>query len=187
MDKDHLNHLFDSLQNEFDTKQPNTGHEQRFLNKLKAQNKTAIIETKRKRTLWKPFIGIAASIALIITLTFSFNTEDNVKDLASVSPEMADTQSFFTSVINEELSKVEQERSLATDWLIKDAMIQMKNLEKEYEQLKIDLTESGNDKRVIHGMINNFLNRIDLLKTVLNSIEEIKIIKQNIDETSNTI
>ncbi len=185
MNKDNLNHLFETLRNDFDIEVPNTGHENRFLEKIKANNNVATV--KSKRNLWKPFIGIAASIALIVTLTFTFQQGDDIKDLANVSPEMASTQSFFTSVIAEELSKVENERSPATDWLIKDAMVQMNDLEKEYEQLKIDLTESGNDKRVIHAMINNFWNRIDLLKTVLKSIEEVKTIKQRINETSNTI
>lgn len=187
MKKDNINHLFESLQNEFDIETPNTGHENRFLEKIRAKSGTSLVETKLKRNLWKPFIGIAASIALIITLSFTFQQSDDIKDLANVSPEMANTQSFFTSVIAEELGKVENERSPATDWLIKDAMVQMNSLEEEYEQLKIDLTESGNDKRVIHAMINNFWNRIDLLKTVLKSIEEVKTIKQRIDETSNTI
>lgn len=187
MSRDNLNHLFETLQHDFDVETPNTGHENRFLEKIKAQNNEQSIALNSKRSLWKPFIGIAASIALIVALTFSFQSKKEINDLASVSPEMANTQSFFTSVIAEELNKVESESSPATDWLIKDAMVQMDILEKEYNQLKIDLTESGNDKRVIHAMINNFWNRIDLLKTVLESIEEVKTIKQRIDETSITV
>jgi len=188
MNKDNLNHLFENLQSDFDIETPNNGHENRFLEKLKANKERPIKTTKLKRSLWKPFIGIAATIALIITFTFSINTtESEIKDLASVSPEMANTQNFFSSVIEEELSKVKKERTPETESLIADAMSQMEVLEEEYQLLKVDLTESGNDKRVIHAMINNFLNRVDLLKTVLQSIEEIKIIKQRIDETSNTI
>jgi hypothetical protein len=187
MNKDNLNHLFENLQSDFDIEIPNTGHENRFLEKLKASNETPVTPTKPKRRLWKPFIGIAATIALILTLTFSINTENEIKDLASVSPEMANTQHFFSAVIEEELSKVKKERTPETELLIADAMSQIEILEEEYQLLKIDLTESGNDKRVIHAMINNFLNRVDLLKTVLQSIEEIKTIKQHIDETSNTI
>ena len=187
MSKDNLNQLFETLQHDLDVEMPKTGHENRFLDKLKAQNNEHSIALNPKKSFWKPFLGIAASIALIITLSFSFQNKKEVNDLASVSPEMENTQNFFTSVIAEELSKVESERSPATDWLIKDAMLQMDNLEKEYNQLQIDLKESGNDKRVIHAMINNFWNRINLLKTVLESIEEVKTIKQNIDETSITI
>ena len=188
MNKDNLSHLFETLQSDFDIETPNKGHEHRFLDKLNANREQPVAVTKPKRNLWKPFIGIAASIALILTFTFTLNTEEDIKDLASVSPEMANTQHFFSAVIEEELSKVEQERTPETEALIKDALSQMEILEEEYQLLKVDLTESGNDKRVIHAMITNFLNRVDVLKSVLQSIEEVKIIKQqHSDETNNTI
>ena len=100
---------------------------------------------------------------------------------------MANTQSFFTSAIAEELEKIDGERTPETEALIKDAMLQMEILETQYKQLKIDLTESGNDKRVIHAMIDNFWNRINILKTVLENIEGIKTFKLNTNETSTTL
>ena len=53
-------------------------------------------------------------------------------------------------------------------------MKQIETLENKYEQLKEDLSESGDDSRVIYAMISNFQNRIDLLQNVLQKIEEIK-------------
>ena len=50
--------------------------------------------------------------------------------------------------------------------------------------LKKDLVESGNDKRVIYAMITNFQNRIDLLQNVINTIEEIKTLKETENETT---
>ena len=188
MKKDNLQDLFNRLEYDFDIEVPNAGHKDRFLEKLKAQNKQQIVSiSKPKRTLWKPLFGIAASILLIVTLTFSFSKNEAPSGLASVSPKMAETQSFFASVIEEELSKLEKARAPETEWLINDAMTQMETLEKQYNNLKTDLKESGHDKRVIHAMIYNFYNRIELLKTVLKSIEEVKLIKQNFDENSNTI
>ena len=49
-----------------------------------------------------------------------------------------------------------------------------------------DLLESGNDKRVIHAMIQNFQQRIDLLSEVLEQIENIKSLN-NQNYESNTI
>ena len=43
-----------------------------------------------------------------------------------------------------------------------------------YDQLKSDLANSGQDKRVVYAMINNFQNRIDLLQQVLEHIDAIK-------------
>ena len=62
-----------------------------------------------------------------------------------------------------------------------------KILEEDYEALRLDLTESGDDKRVIYAMITNFQNRIDLLQNVLEKIEEIKQLKQNSDENATTL
>lgn len=188
MKNDNINQVFKKFQNDFDVEMPNHGHKNRFLEKLKAQNENHdVVITKETKSLWKPFLGIAASILLLITLVFNFNAETGTKDLASVSPEMANTQNFFTAVIAEELEKINSERSPETEALIKDAMAQMEILENQYKQLKIDLTESGNDKRVIHAMIDNFWNRINILKLVLENIEDIKTFKLQNDETITTL
>ena len=61
-------------------------------------------------------------------------------------------------------------------------MAQLKTLEADYEKLKTDLGKSGNDKRVIYAMINNFQTRIDILQNVLSGIEQIKELKTQNDE-----
>ncbi|WP_452224698.1 hypothetical protein [Lacinutrix chionoecetis] len=188
MKNDNINKLFERLQDDFDVETPNQDHKQRFIEKLNAQSNTPkVVTAKSNSNLWKPFLGIAASILLIVTLAFNFEGKPKVQDLASVSTEMKDTQNFFTKVIAEELEKIDSERTPETEVLIKDAMVQMETLEKEYAQLKLDLTESGNDKRVIHAMIDNFWNRINVLKTVLENIESIKTFKQQTNETSITL
>ncbi len=176
MKKDNLNTLFENLKDDFDIESPDKGHEQRFLAKLKDVDQTVAnnMESTSKRNWWKPFMGIAASIALIVSIFIGTTQEPEVKDLASVSEEMSETQDFFTAAIAQELSKLENERSPETEVLIKDAMQQMSILEKEYEILKTDLTESGDDQRVIYAMISNFQNRIELLQSVLENIENIK-------------
>ncbi|WP_034058689.1 hypothetical protein [Lacinutrix jangbogonensis] len=188
MKEDNMHQLFEKFQHDFDVEVPSHGHKNRFLDKLKEQNQMqGIAVTKTSKRLWKPFLGMAASIVLLVVLAINFNTESDIQDLASVSPEMANTQNFFTSVIAEELEKINNERTPETEALIKDAMLQMKTLETQYNQLKLDLTESGNDKRVIHAMIDNFGNRINILKSVLENIEGIKTFKLNNNETITTL
>jgi septal ring factor EnvC (AmiA/AmiB activator) len=121
-------------------------------------------------------------------LTFVFNaSRETSRDLANVSPKMAETQDFFLVSINEELSKLQEEKSPETQQLIQDAMNRIKVLEKEYESLKEDLTESGDDSRVIYAMISNFQNRIDILKNTLEHIHIIKQFKNQSHATNNTI
>lgn len=100
---------------------------------------------------------------------------------------MAQTQSFFTNAIAEELEKLETETAPEAEKLINDAMAQMDILDQEYEKLKLKLSESGEDKRVIHAMISNFQNRIDVLQNVLQQIEEVKQLKNETYENSTTI
>lgn len=93
MKKDNLEHLFKHLESDFDIESPNKGHEKRFLSKL--NNKAGDVSTKYTiRSLWRPITGIAASIVLLISVFIGLNQDNNTLDLASISPEMAQTQSF---------------------------------------------------------------------------------------------
>ena len=184
MKQDTMDDLFDRLEGQFDFNEPDLGHEARFLEKLKTKS-TAL--NSRSRPFWKPFIGIAASIALVLSLGIFSNESQAANDLASVSPEMQKTQDFFTLSINEELKKLNDEKSPETDALINDALKQLGVLESDYEKLKSDLLESGKDQRVVHAMIANFQSRIDILNTVLEQIESLKELKNNSHENSITL
>lgn len=188
MKKDDIDTLFEQNRTDFDVHDTPQGHQKRFLAKLntKAEAVKYVLEEKQTKKIswWKP-VSIAASIAVILALGFFFqNTEAQASDLASVSPEMQKTQSFFTSAINKELQTLKSFESPENKELITDALKQIEVLEKEYETLKGDLAESGNDKRVIYAMITNFQNRIDLLENVIKTIEEIKTLKANRNENT---
>ena len=166
MKHDNIDDLFDRLKGQFDFIEPDIGHETRFLEKL--ETKSIPLNSSRK-PFWKPFIGIAASFALILSLGIFSHESQAANDLASVSPEMQKTQDFFTLSIN------------------KDALKQLAGLESEYEKLKTDLLESGKDQRVVYAMIANFQSRIDILNTVLEQIESLKELKNNSHENSITL
>ncbi|WP_435412538.1 hypothetical protein [Psychroserpens mesophilus] len=174
MKKDNIDTLFEQLENEFDIQMPNSGHQNRFLEKLKQQ--PIIVDSKKEKlSYWKPFFAIAASIVLCFSIfTVMQQQEPEIKDLASVSPELSRTQDFFTLAIQSELATLEAERTPETEELINDALKQLQILEADYENLKKDLTTSGDDKRVVYAMISNFQNRIDVLEHVLQNIEEVK-------------
>ncbi|MCK7591141.1 hypothetical protein M0G43_11195 [Subsaxibacter sp. CAU 1640] len=181
MKNDNLNQLFENLKDEFDVEVPNMGHQERFLSKLNAKDSEKVVEsTSKSFKYWKPLLAVAASFVICFSLiTFVFDEQQpETKDLASVSPEMSKTQDFFTSTIENELTKLNKERTPETKVLIEDALKQLKILENDYESLKKDLTESGDDKRVIYAMISNFQNRIDVLQNVMERIDEVKQLKQ---------
>ena len=187
MQKDTINDLFENLKGEFDINEPNKGHELRFINKLKGDAIVSDASKKSSGFNWKPFLAIAASIVICLSVFMTLQNEPKALDLASVSPELSETQDFFTATIENELKKLNKERSPLTENIITDALKQIQILETNYQNLKTDLTESGNDQRVIYAMITNFQNRIDILNTVLEQIEEIKQLKTNTNEPNNTI
>ncbi|MUP45476.1 DUF4179 domain-containing protein [Gramella sp. BOM4] len=176
--------IFEGL--DFDIQEPHSGHRERFFKKLDRQQEQPV-EKGRVRKLWLPAMGIAASfLVAFLLLGEVFGTNLNAKsaDLASISPEMKQTQEFYTGLISRELNALKAEKSPETEAIINDALTQMEKLESEYESLKKDLADSGKDNRVIHAMIQNFQQRIDLLNNVLSQIENIKTLKTQNHESN---
>jgi archaellum component FlaC len=62
--------------------------------------------------------------------------------------------------------------------------VQLERLDEEYKKLKVDLSKSGKDKRVVFAMVSNLQQRIDLLNDVLTQIEEIKELKNYKNEST---
>ena len=186
MENDKINKIFKNLEGSFDIEAPELGHELRFLDKLKNNNSVAI--SNKRRNIWKPLLAIAASLVLMISFfTYTQQNSNELYDLANVSPEMATTQDFFTSTIATELENLDEAKSPETQKLVDDAIFQISILEEQYLDLKKDLCESGNDKRVIFAMITNFQNRIDVLQSVIQQIENVNQLKNNQNEKSTTI
>ena len=159
--------------NRFDLENPNLGHEQRFLEKLKEQNKQVSNNaSKLKRNLWNPLIGIAASIALLISLFIFNRTNDSEKNLADIPPEIAKTESLFASAFENEISKLNSEEMPEYQDLIVEAMFKIKVAEEDYNQLVIGLKENPKDQLIISAMMLNFQDRIDVLQDVMEEIKD---------------
>lgn len=174
--EDNLHTLFDNIKDDFDIEVPNIGHNKRFLDKLNTQH---IVVNVPKRNLWKPFIGIAASITLLVSLFVLMPREDVVPDLASISPEMAKTESVFNVTLQNELKKIDAEEYPEYQELIVDALFEIKVLEEGYNQLIYGLKENPEDQLVLSAMILNLQSRIDVLQDVMQEIENMKKLNNN--------
>jgi len=174
MKKETINELFERLHGDFDIENANEGHQKRFLDKLNGVQTIPVSKNNKGFQFWKPLLALAASLVIGFAIFTAIPQPQKVQDLASVSPELSKTQDFFNAAIAQELTHLKTKRSPATNILIDDALEQLKLLEKNYKQLKLDLMESGNDKRVIYAMIANFQNRIELLQNVMIHIEEVE-------------
>jgi len=180
--QDPIEKLFDRLKGELDIHEPVTDHQTKFLKKLQQRN---VVELKPQKPRWIKPLSIAATIAILIGAVLFAPRPIKEADLASVSPQMQETQSFFTSAIETQLEEINAISSSETKELVKDAMIQLEKLESDYQTLKKDLVESGNDKRVISAMIKNFQKRANLLEEVLEKMNTIN--KFNVTDHENTI
>ncbi|WP_438962165.1 hypothetical protein [Nonlabens sp.] len=178
---------------DFNTTELPSGHRDRFLERLqKAQEDKKVVPLYRdgftedhvhaRKTPWLKWSLVAGLAILLGVAGFNWN-ETTTHDLASVSPEMANAQDFFSNTITEELKKLEEENSPETERLIADTKQQLKELENDYQKLKIDLNNSGNSRKVIAAMIQNFQNRIELLEAALDHIESLKQLKLHNDAT----
>lgn len=187
MKENYLNKFVNNLDGSFDTEEPNKGHRLRFEQKLISQT----VKSPRKsilRQYLKPLLATAAVLIIGLSLFIGGQrTEESGMDLSKVSTELSETQDFFTLAINEELKKIEAERSPLTENLIYDGLRQLNHLEEGYQKLKIDLEVSGKNQLVIYAMITNFQKRIDVLTNLLEQIENLKQLKTKNNETNITI
>ncbi|GAA0720840.1 hypothetical protein GCM10009430_21430 [Aquimarina litoralis] len=182
--EDEIDKLFERMENQLDVFEPSADHKLRFLEKLQSQNQVISLQPKKRN--WIRPLAIAASIAVLIgmiSIAPIFQTNEKA-ELASVSPQMEETQNFFTVAIQNQLEEISKNSSEETNALVDDAMKQLEKLETSYEILKKDLVESSNDKRVISAMIKNFQQRASLLENVLEKINDINKLKLSENETN---
>lgn len=174
MEKDNLDEIFKTLQGSFDTKEPEMGHELRFLEKLNAKGGMGKI-TKNGPSWWKPYL-VAASIVLACAIGGGlYNNMPTINEkVAEISPEVSNTEFYFANLVNEQIKKMESESTPETKQIVEDTMTRLKMLEQDHKKMERDLLNGGNSKFILSAMITNFQTRIDLLQDVLEQIETIK-------------
>ncbi|WP_405383231.1 hypothetical protein [Maribacter sp. LLG6340-A2] len=182
MKNDNIEDLFNKLQGNWDTQEPEDGHHLRFLEKLNASNGNKTLVTK-KNSSWITMTSIAAAIALLITVGFFQINDHNSKEeqVAQISPEVSKTQFYFANLIEEQVKELHSEKSPETEKIINDTMLQLQKLQQDYTKMEQDLLNGGNSKLILSAMINNFQTRIELLNEVMSQIENIKSIKNTYD------
>lgn len=159
----------------FDVQEPEAGHFERFREKLDTA-KTG--QGKGRIISFLPWLLAAASVLLLITISLTAINSKKGSELADISPEMKETQGFFESTIIKEMAGIQKIKTPENAKIIDDGLQQMKKLEVNYEILKQELKQSGQDKRVIYAMISNFQQRIEILQTIMLQLEELEEINK---------
>jgi uncharacterized protein HemX len=164
---DKIEQLFEN-QFDFDIEMPNQDHEKRFLNKLRKQK-------PKKTKNWIP-LSIAASLVFGFGLLY-YNFDNQKTEEVTFSPQVQETQDYFSSVINAELKMLKKKETPQSKKLIADALKEMEQLEKGYENLKKEIIKNGENKQIIYAMITNMQTRISFIKSVLDQVETINNLK----------
>lgn len=152
------------------------GHEVRFMKKLDA----ALPEESSVKNRFS-FFYIAASIIVLIGMALGayqfFNNSESIenqlvdtdqptnerelKSLGDISPDLKKVEDYYLAHINLELSKVK----LTPDnkELFDAYVVRLAELNEEYKQLSIELTENGPNELTVSALIDNLKLRLDLL------------------------
>lgn len=92
--------------------------------------------------------------------------------LSEISPEFKKIESYYLAGINMELARLEINNDNKA--LIDAFMLQMEELEKEYQRLNAELQEVGPNEQTIEAMIANLQLRMDLLRKLKTKLKELK-------------
>jgi len=155
---DHMEKMFENFENQWDIHELSSDHNERFLAKQKSK--------KQPKTVWYP-LSIAASILLLFGLFFIFNKVEPKHDFALVSAETQKTDSIFSAMVRDELIQINKKKSPLNEKIVNDAFQQMQLMDADYEKIKKELIENGENKQIIYAMIHNFKTRIEFLENVL--------------------
>ncbi len=162
----------------FDTNEPSDGHFERFEQKLNERN-------SKKKTFTFGYILKAAAVVILVVLSglFVFENINEAKinkgiALSEISPEYGEVEMYYTHLVNQKYGEIKQSTTL--DSLQKEILVQeLNNMDSIYENLKKDLTENPNDKRVINAMIQHYQLKVNVMNQILNQLQQVQNINNN--------
>ena len=158
-----LEEYFRINQDKFDIESPAADHILRFEQKLKKQ------QSNTKKYL-KVIISVAAAILVFATLSFGLFSSNT----PAIPQELAESQYYFNTIINKQLKQLKAYKNINSKRIIDDTIKELKILENEYNQLVIELKNSENQQLIIDLLIQNFQQRIALLKQVTQETKNLK-------------
>ncbi len=132
----------------------------------------------------KIYFKVAASIVILLGLGYFINagfnntnqvTKEPALTINALSPELGKIESYYTTAINYELANLPI--SEGNDTLIKNYLVKIEILSKQYNNLNTKLLNGDLSEAVINNLITNLQMRLQLLlelKTELNKTKSIK-------------
>ena len=159
---DPIEQLFGNFENQWDIQELPNQHQERFLTRQKSRDQ---IKSKRYQ------MSIAAAILLLVGWFFLLNKNKPTNDFKLASAETQRTDSVFNAMVQNELLQIKEKKSPLNEKIVNDALKQMQQMDADYEKIKRELAENGENKQIIYAMIHNFKTRIEFLEKVLKQLE----------------
>ena len=169
--------LFENEPKVFKDKMPK-GHEAKFLKKLEEE-----LPVKSHKSIFS-FLNIAASIVLLIGFSYGAyqfmgsseienSPQETVsrKSLGDISPQFKKVEDYYLANINLELSKMKvtpESKELFDGYLAR-----LEELNKEYQRLEEELTQSGPNEQTVNALIDNLKLRLNLLYRLKEKLSEL--------------
>lgn len=155
----------------FDEHKPDTSKMWQHISLELDKEKTKVIP------LWKSsYFKIAASLILIIgvfsiiNLSTGFNS-GNTYNFAN--QELQEIDMYYQNMVQVQVRLVEKSSNLSKS--DKQEFLEfLMDLDKEYELLKVDLTDNVDNELVLVAIIKNYKKRIELIENLLLQINETK-------------
>jgi hypothetical protein len=168
-----LDQLFENLEDQWDVQELNSQHIDRFSVKW---------ALKKRKKNYSFIYAIAASFVVMLGISLFYTDNESPRQLKFASKETKQTDSIFTVLIERQLQQIKAKKSPENEKIIKDALVQMKSLDSDYEKIKHELEVNGESKPIIYAMISNLQIRISFLQNVLKQIEQSEKLKNLNDE-----
>ena len=99
-------------------------------------------------------------------------SQKNKFQLSDISPEFKKIESYYLAGINLELANLGINNDNKA--LIDAFMLELEELDKEYQRLNAELNETGPNEQTIEAMVSNLQLRLDLLRKLKTKLNEIK-------------
>lgn len=137
-------------------------HLNRFIRKLNVSNK----HKARPKTI--RFLSIAASVALLITSVYVVKTRIGANEkscylLASVSPELRETEFYYRSQIKEKTKILSALHKIDPATLSSD----LKEMDAAFKGIHDDFSENPGDERIVSAVISTYQVKLEFLDNLI--------------------
>lgn len=120
------------------------------------------------------WLKIAASVVMVLGVSwvvYNLNTKtehQNGYTLSEISPELAETEVYYASQINDKLEMISVSNAEIDDVILENLAL----LDSAYNDLKLDLKDNIDNEEVVGAMIENYRIKLQILEQVLDELNK---------------